>query len=191
MGTPFKNYLSYRIILKTCIRILNKDWLKYPQLRFCGSQLLAGAIILEQETSILVNTIESYARDALLDAHYERSATKSSFPTELGIYGYIEICLIDSPDGKKLVVGTHAYNFLVTSSMRLDINSCNIGPSTTHFKPSKESRVFLDKSSIEFANNMIKDRDIKECQVMPALNQLGQLRSKFDCLSTYSGRRHQ
>ncbi|CAO3660823.1 unnamed protein product [Rhizopus stolonifer] len=160
------------------VHILNQDWLEYPQLRFCGSQLLAGAIIIEKPTSMLVNTVEPYARDPLLDAHYERSPTKSSFPTEPGIYGHIRICLLDLPDGKKLVLGTRMCNFLVTSSMRL--------PSTTHFTPSNESRVSLDNNSIQFVSEMIENPDINECQVISALNQLRQVRSKFDCLSTYS-----
>ncbi|KAG1170466.1 hypothetical protein G6F70_009072 [Rhizopus microsporus] len=171
------------------VHILNQDWLEYPQLRFCGSQLLAGAIIIEKQTSMLVNTVEPYARDPLPDAHYERSPTKSSFPTEPGIYGHIRICLLDSPDGKKLVLGTRVCNFLVTSSMRLDVNSCNISPSTTHFTPSDESRIFLDNSSIQFVTEMIENPDINECQVMPVLNQLRQgvvINSFTPFISTYN-----
>ncbi|ORE12172.1 hypothetical protein BCV71DRAFT_152379, partial [Rhizopus microsporus] len=50
-------------------KILNQDWLEYPQLRYCFSQLLAGCIMMQDEVSILVNTIKPYARDSLIDAH--------------------------------------------------------------------------------------------------------------------------
>ncbi|KAG1242522.1 hypothetical protein G6F68_016156 [Rhizopus microsporus] len=49
--------------------ILNQDWLQYPQLRYCGSQLLAGSILVQDQAAILLNTIEPYSRDSLLDAH--------------------------------------------------------------------------------------------------------------------------
>ncbi|KAG1033701.1 hypothetical protein G6F43_013530 [Rhizopus delemar] len=94
----YESILMYKVLLD--------DLDLYSQLRFCGSQLLAGAIIIEKQTSILVNTVGLYARDPLLDTHYERSPTKSYFPTEPVIYGHIRICLLDSPDGKKLVLGT-------------------------------------------------------------------------------------
>ncbi|CEP10803.1 hypothetical protein, partial, partial [Parasitella parasitica] len=64
--------------------ILSRDWLEYPQLRYCGSQMLVGAILVEGQNSILLNTVEPYSRDPLLDAHYERlSHDQSSFPETL------------------------------------------------------------------------------------------------------------
>ncbi|KAL0073778.1 hypothetical protein J3Q64DRAFT_1704753 [Phycomyces blakesleeanus] len=33
------------------IDLLNQDWLEYPQMRYCTSQLLAGAIIIEGPTA--------------------------------------------------------------------------------------------------------------------------------------------
>ncbi|KAG2200633.1 hypothetical protein INT47_007377 [Mucor saturninus] len=177
---------SHTELSENHVQILNRDWLEYPQLRFCGSQLLAGAIIIEGQASILCNTIEPYGRDPLLDAHYERSPVISSFPNELKMYGYIRVCILNTPDGQKLTIGTRTCNFLVTSSMRLDINSCNIGPATSHFRPSDTSRVFLDNSSIQSATNMLNNPNVNECQIMPSLSQLRQVRSKFDCLSMYS-----
>jgi hypothetical protein len=52
--------------------ILNKVWPIYPQLRYCCSHLLAGAILVDGVKAILLNTIELYSRDSLSDAHYER-----------------------------------------------------------------------------------------------------------------------
>ncbi|GAA5808873.1 hypothetical protein MFLAVUS_002272 [Mucor flavus] len=167
--------------------ILSRDWLEYPQLRYCGSQMLAGAILAEGQNSILLNTVEPYSRDPLLDAHYERlSADQSSFPETLDIYGFLSICLIDTQDGKKLIIGTRTCNFLVTSSMRLNFHSVNLGPSTTHFTPTNKTRLFLDKASLDVVKPMLRNETVNECQQMPILYQLRQLRSKFDRLSTYT-----
>lgn len=60
-------------------------------MRYCTSQLLAGAILVEGRTAILLNTIEPYSRDSLLDAHHEKklSGFTSSFPCLSGQYGYL------------------------------------------------------------------------------------------------------
>ncbi|CEG81075.1 hypothetical protein RMATCC62417_15317 [Rhizopus microsporus] len=40
-----KLFTTYHVKLsQKHVKILNQDWLEYPQLRLCGSQLLAGAI---------------------------------------------------------------------------------------------------------------------------------------------------
>ncbi|RCH78558.1 hypothetical protein CU097_000412, partial [Rhizopus azygosporus] len=101
-------------------KILNQDWLEYPQLRYCFSQLLAGCIMMQDEVSILVNTIKPYARDSLIDAHFERKSTgsPSSFPTTSGRYGFLTVCPFLANDDQKLVISTRTSNFLVTSSIR-------------------------------------------------------------------------
>ncbi|GAA5799033.1 hypothetical protein HPULCUR_004442 [Helicostylum pulchrum] len=187
IGVPcVKDYCNSDSLIKH-IKSTSRDWLEYPQLRYCGSQMLAGAILAEGQNSILLNTVEPYSRDLLLDAHYERlSADQSSFPETLGIYGFLFICLIDTQDGKKLIIGTRTCNFLVTSSMRLDVHSVNLGPSTTHFTPTNKTRLFLDKASLDIVKPMLRNETVNECQQMPILYQLRQLRSKFDRLSTYT-----
>ncbi|KAI9337084.1 hypothetical protein BD770DRAFT_415679 [Pilaira anomala] len=46
--------------------ILSQDWLEYPQLRYCGSQMLTGAILAEKRIPILLSTVvEPYSRDSL------------------------------------------------------------------------------------------------------------------------------
>ncbi|ORE00853.1 hypothetical protein BCV72DRAFT_237333 [Rhizopus microsporus var. microsporus] len=169
-------------------KILNQDWLEYPQLRYCCSQLLAGCIMTQDEVSILVNTIEPYARDSLIDAHFERRSTSSpsSFPTTPGRYGFLTVCLLPTNDGQKLVIGTRTSNFLVTSSIRLDRQSVNIGPVTTHFRPTTSTKIFLDCLSIELAKSLLDNTKINRAQSLPSLYQLKQVRSKFDCLSTYT-----
>ncbi|KAI8639730.1 hypothetical protein BD408DRAFT_434941 [Parasitella parasitica] len=167
--------------------ILSRDWLEYPQLRYCGFQILAGAILAEGQNSILLNTVEPYSHDPLLGARYERlSADQSSFPETLGIYGFLPIYLIDTQNGKKLIIGTRTCNFLVTSSMRMDVHSVNLGPSTTHFTPTNKTRLFLDKASLDIVKPMLINETVNKCQQMPILYQLRQSRSKFDRLSTYT-----
>lgn len=91
----------------------------------------------------LTNTVEPYSRDPLLDAHYKRSSdSQSSFPETNGIYGYFKVCLLDTQDGRKLVISTRSCDFLVTASMRLDLQPVHLGPSTTHICPSNTTRVF-------------------------------------------------
>ncbi|KAI7892560.1 uncharacterized protein EV154DRAFT_504824 [Mucor mucedo] len=152
---------------------LNQNWLEHPHLRYCGSKMLAGAILVEGPNSILLNTVEPYSRDPLLDAHYERlTVGQSIFPTSLGIYGFLSFCLVDTQDGRKLIVGTRTCNFLITSSMRLDVHSINLGPSTTHFTPTKKTRLFLDKASLDIVKTMLQDETVNQCQQMPILYQL-------------------
>ncbi|KAG0165829.1 hypothetical protein DFQ29_001312 [Apophysomyces sp. BC1021] len=168
--------------------ILNRDWLEYPQLRCCGPQILAGAILVEGTTAIILNTIESYSRDCLTDAHHEQRqlGSPSSFPERRGLYGYLNICLLNTADGQKLVLGTRTCNLLVTSSLRLDKESVNLGPSTTHFAPSEKTRVFVDLESIHSAKSMLPNKRQTSAQDMPLLYQMRQLRSKFHSLSTYT-----
>ncbi|ORE11074.1 hypothetical protein BCV72DRAFT_332563 [Rhizopus microsporus var. microsporus] len=95
-------------LTKQQCNILNQDWLQYPQLRYYGSQLLAGSILVQDQAAILLNTIEPYSRDSLLDAHYERrsSGSASSFPSVPSQYENLSILLLSTAGGEKLVIGT-------------------------------------------------------------------------------------
>ncbi|KAI9252165.1 hypothetical protein BY458DRAFT_589868 [Sporodiniella umbellata] len=168
--------------------ILNQDWLQYPQLRYCGSQLLAGSILVQDQAAILLNTIEPYSRDSLLDAHYERRSSRSasSFPSVPNQYGYFSILLLSTTDGDKLVIGTRTCNFLVTSSIRLDKQSVNLGSVTSHFMPTRSTKIFLDIHSVGLAMPLLNDPSVRCSQSMPSLYQLKQVRSKFDQTSTYT-----
>ncbi|KAG0747471.1 hypothetical protein G6F66_002000 [Rhizopus arrhizus] len=168
--------------------ILNKDWLQYPQLRHCGSQLLAGSILVQDQAAILLNTIEPYSRDSLLDAHYERrsSGSASSFPSVPSQYGYLSILLLSTADGDKLVIGTRACNFLIISSIRLNKQSVSLDPVASHFMSTKSTKVFLDIHSIDLAMPLLNGPSVRCSQSMPSLYQLKQVRSKFDHTSTYT-----
>ncbi|KAI8374731.1 uncharacterized protein BYT42DRAFT_646658 [Radiomyces spectabilis] len=58
--------------------------------------------------------------------------------------------------------------------MRLDIASINLGPVTTHFTPTANTRVFLDKTSIVAANAVLEDEACTSAQTIPVLYQLKQ-----------------
>lgn len=123
-----------------------------------------------------------------MDAHHEQwqLGSLSSFPERRGPYGYLNICLLNTADGQKLVLGTRTCNLLVTSSLRLDKELVNLGPSTTHFAPSEKTRVFVDLESIHSAKSMLSNKRQISAQDMSLLYQMRQLRSKFHSLSTYT-----
>ncbi|KAG1462985.1 hypothetical protein G6F56_005392 [Rhizopus delemar] len=72
--------------------VLNLDWFQYPQLGYYGSQLLVGSVLVQDQAAILLNTIEPYSRDSLLDAYYERrsSGSESSLqsPVNMDVFQY-------------------------------------------------------------------------------------------------------
>lgn len=107
----------------------------------------------------------------------------TGFPETPGISRLLSICIIDKKDGKKLIIGTRTCNFLITSSMRLDVN---LGTATAHFTPSTNTRLFLDRATLDIVKSMLGNQTVNERQQMPILYQLRQLRSKFDQLSTYT-----
>lgn len=157
-------------------------------MRYCTSQLLAGAILIEGPTAIIINAVEPYSRDTLLDAHHEWRlfGTATSFPSKPNKYGFLRICQLLTLDGLKLTIGSRTCNFLVTSSLRLDIISINLGPSTTHFTPSQNTKLFLDVSSIDACKSKLSSPTLSRSQLMPSLYLLRQVRSKFNHLSTYT-----
>ncbi|ORY96924.1 hypothetical protein BCR43DRAFT_293109 [Syncephalastrum racemosum] len=79
--------------------LLNKDWLQYPWLRCCTSQLLAG--LVEGTTAVIINTVEPYCRDTMLDAHHERRVFggPTSFPSTPNRYGFLSISKLSTSDG--------------------------------------------------------------------------------------------
>jgi hypothetical protein len=65
------------------------------------------------------------------------------------------------------------------------MRSVNLGPSTTHFLPSQNTRVFLDNDAIGTVKLMLVNDSLVSAQTMPILYQLRQLRPKFHNLSSY------
>ncbi|KAG2224660.1 hypothetical protein INT45_007905 [Circinella minor] len=74
---------NHEEITKETVFLLTEDWLKYPQLRLFLSQLLAGAILIDGTSAIVINSIEPCCRDVLY-AHHERRlfGSASSYPNK-------------------------------------------------------------------------------------------------------------
>ena len=68
-STFYKHISSheYMELSKPITESINKDW----QHRYTVSQLLAGAIMIEQPSVILINCVEPYSRLKSTDTHYE------------------------------------------------------------------------------------------------------------------------
>ena len=171
--------------------VLNGDWNFHPVLRYASSLLLTGTILVDGVQALHINCVEPYSRDTMLDAHHERRfGGESSFPLRCGRYGFLRICNLQTVDGSKLVVGSSTSNFLITSSLRLDKESVEVGPSTKHFAASDDSRLFINSKSLGSVKEMIVNTTnhyaVNNSQQLPAMYLLKQVQSKFDCLSTYT-----
>ncbi|ORY98038.1 hypothetical protein BCR43DRAFT_420030, partial [Syncephalastrum racemosum] len=77
-------------------------------------------------------------------------------------------------------------NLLVTSSMRLDKTSVNMGAGTTHFEPSTDTKIFLNREALGQADEALKDEFLNQSQSMPALLPLKEVRSNFHRMSAYT-----
>ncbi|KAF9190063.1 hypothetical protein BGZ49_003738, partial [Haplosporangium sp. Z 27] len=181
-------------------KILNKDWLLCPELKHACTQIFAGCI-LQQTVSghaILVNCVETYGRKQQIDAHRERTnltkdkAPQSSIPP-FGETRYKDVWPTTmSQDGTKLVIGTHSFNALITSSIRLDMKEPpSIGAVTSSFllrdpQSSSNTKIFLNCNSLNEALRIVKEKDIFYRSEENVLEQLRQVRSKFDEPTTYN-----
>ncbi|ORX49080.1 hypothetical protein DM01DRAFT_1409550 [Hesseltinella vesiculosa] len=150
--------------------------------------VFSGAILFDGQTSLMINTVEPYGRDVHDDAHFERRSDDQppSYPANRGPYGHIQVITLNTADCKKLVIGTRTCHLLVACSMRLDLNSVNVGPRTTHFIPGVGTKIFLCDEAIRSAKDILGNDQTIRSQTMPAMYQLKQVRSKFNRLSTYS-----
>ncbi|ORY96218.1 hypothetical protein BCR43DRAFT_563586 [Syncephalastrum racemosum] len=63
-----------------------------------------------------------------------------------------------------LIIGTTVSNILITSSFRADKISVNMGPNTTHFMPTDDTKVFLNQDAIRAAEIMLT----KTTSILPA-----------------------
>lgn len=115
----------------------------------------------------------------------------SSLPPQNSEYQNVHVTCMNDQDGVKLVIGTKAFNGLITSSLRIDsIVKPDIGPSTTHFtvypsSSAKNTRIFLSRKSLEEAKRLARDTKAIRIKPYDILSQLRQVRTQFDNLSTY------
>ncbi|KAF9152373.1 hypothetical protein BGX21_005041 [Mortierella sp. AD011] len=192
--------MNFVELSKSTCDLLNEDWVSRPELKFACSKLLAGCILLNTANShaIMVNCVELYGRKKQIDIHREPfrlikgKAPQTSIPP-FGETRYDDVwpMTIASKDGDRLTIGTHAFNALVTSSIRLDLKEPpSIGGTTVSFslkdtQSSKATVIFLDCESIKAADKLISDKSVQQNSRGNEVEQLRQLRSKFDEPSTY------
>ncbi|CEG77981.1 hypothetical protein RMATCC62417_12650 [Rhizopus microsporus] len=154
------------------------------------SQLFVGSLIVVENITLFVLTVEIYARDFFVDAHAENHSI--SFPEQIDIggryYNSIKIALSTVGQGKqlmkKLVIGSTTFNILVTSSMLLsprEVGFVTCGPTchkTLHHLDLNYTQILLRQKQVnEFENGeMIIGTNISNCR---------QLMSAFDHESTY------
>lgn len=168
----------------------NCDWLTNPEARYAVSQMFAGCILLDGTKAIIINCVEPYGRKKLIDPHYERYSKKdrdSSIP-DLS-YHYKQACvkLLESDNSNKLVIGLFSCNLLVTSSCTLSNHpAICVGPSTSSFTPSKNTKIFLHEKSVEMADKLFNSKGCSQLYPHDILSQCKQVRSKFYRIETYS-----
>lgn len=190
-STFYKHISSheYMELSKPITESINKDW----QHRYTVSQLLAGAIMIEQPSVILINCVEPYSRLKSTDTHYEwRIATAmhlSSYPEKESKYVWITVIQAQEDNTTKPKVGTITFNLLVTSSWQLGKSSSpsiRIDSNISYFAPTQNTSIYLDVSSVNLANLLIENGSAISMNQETYLHQLRQVWSKFYCLSTYT-----
>ncbi|KAK3840329.1 MAG: hypothetical protein JOS17DRAFT_16065 [Linnemannia elongata] len=202
-ASPYASTLLSRTFVELdgpLCELLNEDWCLQPQLQYACAQALAGSIFLNTKNgqAVINNTVEAYGRKKSVDTHRERFSTKKGVatmtslppPTKTRYKDVWPLTILDS-DGEGLFLGTHSFNALVTSSLRLDSREpASVGGSTSSFQlrdkqDSAATRIFLDKESVECALDIARNKNASYISASNKLDQLRQLRSNFHDGSTY------
>ncbi|KAK3820328.1 MAG: hypothetical protein J3Q66DRAFT_169416 [Benniella sp.] len=180
-------------------KLMNKDWVRNPNLKFVCSRILAGCLIHNTFNNQLViaNCVEIYARNNVLDVHSEScnlskgGPGQTSFPSS-GDSKYENVLPITfyAPKGPRLQIGTTIFNILVTSSLRLDSQSKPVlGCVTPSFLLSAEegrcAGVYIDSKSLEEGYKLMKDPQANSTGDGDISLQLRQLTSEFDNATTF------
>ncbi|KAG9319124.1 hypothetical protein KVV02_004110 [Mortierella alpina] len=183
-----------------CI-LMNEDWTFQPQYRYGCPQMLAGSILFNTSNghAVLVNNIEAYGRTSMVDAHCEPFglkkgvAVRTSLPKP-GTAHYRDVwpsTMIAATEGERLVIGTQAFDALVTSSVRLDAHGVgSIGAITGTFQLSNDmegaaTKIFLDKESVQAGVALCQDPKAYRITNIHLHCQLRQLKTKFFDPSTF------
>ncbi|KAF9948276.1 hypothetical protein BGZ70_002278 [Mortierella alpina] len=200
--SPFTSKLLSRTFVEvypSIAALLNEDWTDKPQLRYACAQILAGSVFYNTGNgqSVLNNTVEMYGRKQSIDSHRERfvvkkgTASRTSIPPANSRYKDLWPLTLQDPEGDKLVLGTHSFSLLVTSSIRLDVKGCvSVGGATSSFRlqshqESFATRIFLDQESIATGLMIAQDEHAAYVSSKLKTEQLRQIRSKFHDGSTY------
>ncbi|CAO3591440.1 unnamed protein product [Absidia cylindrospora] len=201
--SPHRNILNTRSFVELSddlCTLLNTDWEFYTNMKYVSAQLLAGAILLNRSNgqSIMINTVETYGRTKMVDVHREpfgmkkQCALSTSIPPPLNTrYPDIWPTTTNNIHGTKLVIGTHAFNALVTSSLRLDqLEPAMIGAATMnfdlqHLEDSLAIGIYLDQAAVKKALALAANKDCVSITNHSMLGQLRQLNTNFHCPTTY------
>ncbi|KAI9275324.1 hypothetical protein BY458DRAFT_507106 [Sporodiniella umbellata] len=197
--SPFYKHLSntkYVELSKSTVKMISKDWIQFPQLRYAIPQLFSGAVITDEYAALLVNGLEPYGRLRIVDAHFERrtksTLSQSSFPKKETKYGWIKTVAVEDDNTTKLKIGLLTCNLLITSSLRIDNHASTtngaveLGSNTDNSFPKENVLIYLNEESIKFANTINENKGTTSINSWDYLSQLRQLRSKFHCMPTYT-----
>ncbi|KAF9973814.1 hypothetical protein BGZ75_001037, partial [Mortierella antarctica] len=179
--------------------LLNEAWTDQPQLQYACAQILAGSIFYNTQNgeAVINNTVEVYGRKLSVDAHRERFTvkkgvvSKTSLPPSRTRYKDVWPLTLSDTDGHKSLLGTHSFNALVTSSLRLDTKeAASLGGAHSSFRlqdpqDSAATRIYLDEESVQAGLTIAKSKNASFVSARNKLEQLRQLRSKFHDGSTY------
>lgn len=125
-------------------KMLNSDWRVQPTLRFVGSALLAGCLLVEKHQILHVNCIETYSRLLSLDAHFERFDVTSTLPPRHWRYRDVRVSKVHHDHAVKVLIGTKISSFLIVSSIQVDSDlGPELGPTTSNFTPSSTPNPLL------------------------------------------------
>ncbi|KAF9922026.1 hypothetical protein BGZ67_010764, partial [Mortierella alpina] len=153
--------------------LLNEAWTDQPQLQYACAQILAGSIFYNTQNgeAFINNTVEVYGRKLSVDAHRERFTvkkgvvSKTSLPPSRTRYKDVWPLTLSDTDGHKSLLGTHSFNALVTSSLRLDTKeAASLGGAHSSFRlqdpqDSAATRIYLDEESVQAGLTIAKSKN--------------------------------
>ncbi|KAI9273347.1 hypothetical protein EDC94DRAFT_192388 [Helicostylum pulchrum] len=173
---------NWVLIIKTK-KILNFDFRAKPQLLMLIPPLFSGAIIQDNNLSLVILSCEVYSRSNNVDIHSE--PTEYSIPAE----GEITCSVHTKSDGRKeiqkLVIGGSFLNLLIVSSVEISNNpKVHVGPGVDfgHCRISKTCNIFVRSICQE---QLINQFDSNET-IPLTINNLRQLTTHFGKKSTYN-----
>ncbi|KAK5797110.1 hypothetical protein F5H01DRAFT_385294 [Linnemannia elongata] len=147
---------------------------------------------------IIVNTVETYGRTKLVDAHREPFVVRKGQPVANSLppsiktpYKNVWPTTVPAQDGERLIIGTLSFDALITSSLRLDTRmSASVGCSTPSFLLSSTShslatRIYLDQESLDDGLRLAHGKDTWCVSSSNIMWQLRQTKTKFHDPSTY------
>jgi hypothetical protein len=186
---------NYKEVSNSTRKRLDLNWLRFPQARQIVSHLLSGAIIYntKNEYAVLINEVEIYGRSRLIDCHREQTGVVKGIPiatsmpstSGMDVYKGVHPVTISNKDCKRLVIGMHTCDALVTSCIRLDVHGkglVSIGGDTHIFEikeqDSSRIRIFLDAERIKMSKKMVK-KSVNDITKNMGVEYLRQVRTKF------------